>query len=178
MDPNAVLAQIRGLVTSYNNGGKWDNTDTDDLVRLVDDLDTWMTRHGFLPTEWSPAADSNPPKIEVFHARDYDGECDLQVYLNGEMAGIHNVYDFDPGRGHDFRDYVESLTWDVAHASPGLRGLVEQAAWTAVTDDYVEGQPDDERVAERYFDLWVLRHEREAAAANGTPPATPPQQNE
>lgn len=52
MDPNAALAALRSLVTSYRNGGKWDEVDTDDLVERIGDLDEWLVKGGFLPDAW------------------------------------------------------------------------------------------------------------------------------
>lgn len=165
MDVNEVLAQIRGLVTSYNNGGKWDNTDTDDLVRLVDDLDTWMMRHGFLPTEWAPSAEQHPPRVEMIHDRDYDGDCDITVYIEGKPVSGYDEYSFDPGRGQDFRDYADTLAEWVAHAHPKLKARLRESAYAAITDRYVVGVPDDNRVAHRYFDLLVSKYENEEEQA-------------
>lgn len=54
MDPTATLVSIRALVKVIN-----ESSVTYDLARyaeeladLVDGLDRWMTRGGFLPTQW------------------------------------------------------------------------------------------------------------------------------
>jgi len=39
-------------VTSYHNGGKWDEPDTTAFIGLVDDLDEWIAKGGFLPSPW------------------------------------------------------------------------------------------------------------------------------
>lgn len=58
MDPNAVLAEIRLLVTDQlTRGGDPDP----ELAGLVGALDEWLTRGGFLPDSWKPSShDSNP----------------------------------------------------------------------------------------------------------------------
>jgi hypothetical protein len=53
MDPNANLDQIRGMVLSYRNGGKWDEPDTTEFIELVAALDDWLSNGGFVPQKWS-----------------------------------------------------------------------------------------------------------------------------
>jgi hypothetical protein len=53
MDPDAALAQIRELIADQQTHNELNDTDTDRLVELIDSLDEWMTKGGFLPTEWS-----------------------------------------------------------------------------------------------------------------------------
>jgi hypothetical protein len=45
MDPNTNLEQIRALVAERIEAG-------DELVELVEALDNWITRGGFLPRDW------------------------------------------------------------------------------------------------------------------------------
>ena len=52
MDPNELLDTIRRLTTIYRNGGDWDENETDALIEHIENLDDWITRYGFLPTEW------------------------------------------------------------------------------------------------------------------------------
>lgn len=52
MDPDATLAQIRELITQQQTDDLND-TDTANLVELIDSLDEWLTKGGFLPTEWN-----------------------------------------------------------------------------------------------------------------------------
>jgi hypothetical protein len=45
MDPNATLAAIRELLAS-------DTPDVIELAELMEALDMWLSRGGFLPTDW------------------------------------------------------------------------------------------------------------------------------
>lgn len=103
------------------------------------------------------------PKVEVFHDRDPDSACGITVYIDGKLVE-HTEYSIDPGAGHEFRDYAESLAGEVASASAGLRDRIYESAVAALDSPYVERKPDDERVAQRYFDLWILEIEKERAA--------------
>lgn len=51
MDPDATLTEIRELIRAV-----WDNPyDADstlELAHAVDDLDGWLSDHGFLPQAW------------------------------------------------------------------------------------------------------------------------------
>lgn len=54
MDPDATLAQIRDLIVKYQTSAEEMSTsDAAELVELVDGLDEWMTKGGFLPTDWN-----------------------------------------------------------------------------------------------------------------------------
>lgn len=54
MDPDATLAQIRALIIQHQTSSEEMSTgDAADLVDLVDSLDEWLTKGGFLPTEWN-----------------------------------------------------------------------------------------------------------------------------
>lgn len=48
MDPNATLARLRELVFSGLQ-----RPETEEMAELFDDLDTWMSKGGFLPADWS-----------------------------------------------------------------------------------------------------------------------------
>ena len=51
MDPNATLERIRTLVAAMLD--RSDTSDeTDELVQAIDNLDTWISRGGFLPEAW------------------------------------------------------------------------------------------------------------------------------
>lgn len=52
MDPNAALAEIRELVAKIDSPD-WHHTDASRLCDLVDGLDQWMSRGGFLPVAWA-----------------------------------------------------------------------------------------------------------------------------
>ena len=103
------------------------------------------------------------PKVEVFHDRDPDSACGITVYIDGKPVE-HDEYSIDPGAGYEFREYAESLAGQVASASAGLRNLIYESAAAALESRYVERKPDDHRVAQRYFDLWILELEKVRAA--------------
>jgi hypothetical protein len=57
MDPNATLAAIRELVKQIDNTDRGSaNIDLVDLaldlIELVDGLDQWLSKGGFLPSAW------------------------------------------------------------------------------------------------------------------------------
>jgi hypothetical protein len=49
MDPDAALREIRALVHEQLHG---DKPDPDRLAELIDGLDGWLDRGGFLPRAW------------------------------------------------------------------------------------------------------------------------------
>ncbi len=51
MDPNNTLQRIRELVGKPNYPIELD-TAWDDLTELVESLDDWLSRGGFLPEDW------------------------------------------------------------------------------------------------------------------------------
>ena len=51
MDPDATLAIVRTLVTAHL-AGTADTDDTSALVDAVHALDEWLSRGGFLPSDW------------------------------------------------------------------------------------------------------------------------------
>lgn len=157
MDPDERLNNIRFLARKVLVEEDYSIGTAKMLAAAVANLDTWLGRGGFPPDAWTK--NRPEPQIELFHDRDYDGGCDIRVYVDGEEAGFTG-YSFDPGYGNVFSEYAPSLAWDVARASEKLQPLVYEAAWAALTDRYTEGQPDDERVARRYFDLLILDEER------------------
>lgn len=54
MDPNATLAEIRGLLMSLEDGLSVDSAlDAHErMADLVEALDEWLTRGGILPSAW------------------------------------------------------------------------------------------------------------------------------
>lgn len=100
------------------------------------------------------------PKVEVFHDRDPDSACGITVFIDGKPVE-HTEFSVDPGAGYEFREYAESLARQVASASEGLRGPIYESATAALESCYVERGPDDHRVAQRYFDLWIVEIEKE-----------------
>lgn len=55
MDPNATLTRLRELASDISTG-EYELTDQGlaaaEMAELFDGLDTWLSRRGFLPTEW------------------------------------------------------------------------------------------------------------------------------
>jgi hypothetical protein len=53
MDPNAALAELRRLITAWQDArGPFSQADYDRAIELIADLDRWMTCGGFLPDQW------------------------------------------------------------------------------------------------------------------------------
>ncbi len=51
MDPTATLARIREALANHAENGLSDD-ETMELVECVEALDDWLSRGGFLPTQW------------------------------------------------------------------------------------------------------------------------------
>jgi hypothetical protein len=61
MDPNATLERMRELAREYHEAERWrETTLADELVDLIEGLDQWLSRGGFLPMAWAGAG--NPTK--------------------------------------------------------------------------------------------------------------------
>lgn len=60
MDPNANISEQRRIAArvkaTRDAGGEVDGDDADRLAELVDALDIWLARGGFLPDAWQPAS--------------------------------------------------------------------------------------------------------------------------
>lgn len=52
MDPNATLDMLRQAIRDYE-GGESPESVAGDLAEAAAALDTWITRGGFLPADWS-----------------------------------------------------------------------------------------------------------------------------
>lgn len=52
MDPDVTLAEIRGLVVSYNGKTGLTGWQITELVEKFEALDEWISRGGFLPEAW------------------------------------------------------------------------------------------------------------------------------
>lgn len=55
MDPNVTLAEIRVLVRKILAGDSWNQDAAADGLQLaekVEDLNTWMSNGGSLPSDW------------------------------------------------------------------------------------------------------------------------------
>ena len=51
MDPNQTLRRLRLLAELVTTSGEPD-PDANDLAEAFNDLDTWLSKGGFLPNEW------------------------------------------------------------------------------------------------------------------------------
>lgn len=54
MDPNKILADIRGMISRLNDPNEDDHERSVawGLAEMIEDLDDWLSTGGFLPTEW------------------------------------------------------------------------------------------------------------------------------
>jgi hypothetical protein len=52
MDPDATLAKIRELATKIVNADELGPDDVFNLASYVEDMDTWLSKGGFLPLAW------------------------------------------------------------------------------------------------------------------------------
>ena len=52
MDPNQTLTEIRALAAHVAMTEEWDRDDAKELATLVQALDEWLSRGGFLPEAW------------------------------------------------------------------------------------------------------------------------------
>lgn len=50
MDPNATLARLRELAA---DGTHLTMTETEEMAELFEALDAWMSKGGFMPSDWS-----------------------------------------------------------------------------------------------------------------------------
>lgn len=94
-------------------------------------------------------------RIELFHDRDPDSECGIRLFIDGQPVAF-DEYSIDPGAGHEFRDYAQSLAYDVASASEPVAEILASEAVSALCSKYVEDTPEDLRVVQRYFGLCVV----------------------
>lgn len=53
MDPNATLTEIRAIVAEHNGREFMSDDTADRLTELVESLDEWLSRGGFLPSDWA-----------------------------------------------------------------------------------------------------------------------------
>jgi hypothetical protein len=59
VDPDAALERIRKIVARADAPATDPVADHNELVDLIDGLDRWMSKGGFLPTDWRKYRDSN-----------------------------------------------------------------------------------------------------------------------
>lgn len=61
MDPNANLAEQQLLAARILDGDDYvDSGDAVRLAELVQAMDEWIKKGGFLPTEWQASRDTKP----------------------------------------------------------------------------------------------------------------------
>jgi hypothetical protein len=82
MDPNETLRKIRSMLET-REGGEVENSDI--LAELMESLDEWLSKGGFLPDEWA----------QHFHRRTLaritdDRQIDID---NAYAEGARSVYD-------------------------------------------------------------------------------------
>ena len=53
MDPDACLDEIRSILAENDSADLWQSADR--LAELVDALDDWITKGGWLPDDWRRA---------------------------------------------------------------------------------------------------------------------------
>jgi hypothetical protein len=65
MDPNIVLENIRSLVARIQDDPCSSiQDDADSLASLIQSLDEWLMKGGFLPNEWAKNQPTNPQHIQ------------------------------------------------------------------------------------------------------------------
>lgn len=142
-------------------------TSVKELEELLAEAQDFLA--SFLPEDWKPK-----PRIEICHSRDSDGGCDIQVFLDGQRADNVEVATIDPGWGYEFGDYADTLATMIASSTPEVARILYEDAVYALGSRYVEGGPDDDRVAHRYLDWLIYAHEHENAGPSNATPATSP----
>jgi hypothetical protein len=80
-----------------------------------------------------------PDTVEVLHYRDPDGECEIRVWVNGDLVAVHEE-DVDPGRGHELAEWDEQTGAIDNNPSLSLafRGAVHNARNVARDSEYVK----------------------------------------
>ena len=58
MDPDAALADIRHTIQEYNRGRE--DLDLGELIDLIDGLDQWISKGGYMPVAWVKKAPPYP----------------------------------------------------------------------------------------------------------------------
>jgi hypothetical protein len=69
MDPNTALSRLRFLTESIlsqveDGVADWDNMQ--EMAQQFEALDEWMSKGGFLPTDWHPIRTSRQEEAEHF----------------------------------------------------------------------------------------------------------------
>lgn len=80
MDPNATLASLREMIAEINDGKPAGSATAVRFAELVEALNEWLERGGFLPTDWQASRDA----IQI---GDY-----VSFFWNGSPARILEGY--------------------------------------------------------------------------------------
>jgi hypothetical protein len=64
MDPDATLQHIRQICAAANNPGRPNLDDAEVLVEAISALDHWLSRGGFLPTDWDARFETQEQRVE------------------------------------------------------------------------------------------------------------------
>ena len=108
------------------------------IVRLAD-LNGYLGR---LHDDQAPA--EQQPRIELVIVRDPDGGTDATMFLDGAELADTDVseYVIDAGRGHVYRDWIESRDCVVESASPAAAELLRASYDYPPGHQYIDGAPD------------------------------------
>lgn len=105
MDPNETLARIRVLCTA---DGAWLDPEASELSELVEVLDEWLTRGGFLPSAWAAAIPTDADAIEVTGGKAESDACPECGLTSGHLLSCSIEYRADEldesawGQDHKF----------------------------------------------------------------------------
>lgn len=157
MDPNANLTELRALAQGTTEHRRLADEaaagDSDDaeisvldaalndyerMAELVQALDEWLTKQGFLPDAWK-----RTPKVEILHERDPDEECYITAWVDGTKIEPGH-WDVDPGRGHTASEWVPALK-DIDASTPEVAQAIRASYLEAAENSpYVEWDLDEE----------------------------------
>lgn len=77
--------------------------------------------------------------IEILHTRDPDGDCSVEIWVDGEEVKDFYVEDIDPGRGYDDDTWEENIEdARTVNTSPAFKAAVLEAyeAWKPVQEKF------------------------------------------
>jgi hypothetical protein len=116
MDPTGALAEIRAMIADFQQGTVPDHR----LVDVLDGLDRWLTRGGFLPDQWTMP--DNYPLEEPFH-------FGVAAMVTDPAEVLEEIRSCETAFGEQRRKLVELVAgldrWIITH--PGKL----PAQWTA-----------------------------------------------
>ena len=79
--------------------------------------------------------------IEILHVRDPDGNCTVEVWVDGEPTDDFMMADVDPGRGYERRDWEETKDYIAGpdfDGSPAFKAAAAQAYEEWADNKYIE----------------------------------------